>query len=102
MKISHSRHFTVAWKWLTIWGWLRISRSAMLGISSDQPMQQGDAAREPENDHGQIEHRPLLLTRPVGAILARFCHQGNRLPITVVSQEMLAAPDEQLCDCNRK
>ena len=52
MKISHSRHFTVDWKWLTICGWFRIRRSAMLSISSDKPLEQGDAACEPKYDHG--------------------------------------------------
>jgi hypothetical protein len=87
---------------LTICGWLRISRSAMSGVPPDEPVKQGDSARQPENDDGQIDHRPPPVTR-FGVILARLTYADNRNSITVASQGRLAPTrDEQLCYCERK
>jgi hypothetical protein len=56
MKISQSRHFTVAWYWLIINGWFRTNRSAMLRLASEDPLQEHDAAGQSQEHHRQFEH----------------------------------------------
>lgn len=66
-------------------------------------MQQGDSTHQPEDNHGQIEHRPPSIHVSVSAILSRFPPPNNRLAITGVSQGRLSSiHDEQLCDRDRK